>query len=224
MVAYAAASSSTASFETFATPRAPIRTVLRPRRRPTACPDALTRVWVLDDVPASIPVNNPLLELGQAPKDQLADPALAAQLLGASFPRWWPGAASSCRGARGNRLRPPTALCSRRCSRGWSRSRCAPRPRTTRRVSPTSGRREVGRRLTSSSSVRMEALWPSRSSGPAACAPGTVSTCIGYRRNSASACSTRGPWPLATAEVPFCSRGTRARRVVSHSRCPTPAV
>jgi predicted AAA+ superfamily ATPase len=44
--------------------------------------DALARVWVLDEVPAWIPSNNRLNELGQSPKHQLADPALAAQLLG----------------------------------------------------------------------------------------------------------------------------------------------
>jgi len=37
---------------------------------------------VLDEVPAWIPSNNRLNELGQAPKHQLSDPALAAQLLG----------------------------------------------------------------------------------------------------------------------------------------------
>ncbi|UUY05550.1 DUF4143 domain-containing protein [Svornostia abyssi] len=46
--------------------------------------DALTRVWLLDEVPAWIPSNNPLNELGHAPKHQFADPALAAQLLGAT--------------------------------------------------------------------------------------------------------------------------------------------
>jgi predicted AAA+ superfamily ATPase len=35
-----------------------------------------------DEVSAWIPANNPLRQLGQAPKHQLADPALAAQLLG----------------------------------------------------------------------------------------------------------------------------------------------
>ena len=38
---------------------------------------------MLDEVPAWIPSNNRLRQLGQAPKHQLADPALAAQLLGA---------------------------------------------------------------------------------------------------------------------------------------------
>jgi uncharacterized protein len=42
----------------------------------------LMRIWMLDEVPAWIPSNNRLNELGQAPKHQLADPALAAQLLG----------------------------------------------------------------------------------------------------------------------------------------------
>ena len=82
MAAYAAASSTTASFETVrdaasaGQERKPNKTTTRSYR------DALTRVWVLDEVSAWIPANNPLRQLGQAPKHQLADPALAAQLLG----------------------------------------------------------------------------------------------------------------------------------------------
>jgi predicted AAA+ superfamily ATPase len=82
MAAYAAASSTTATFETVRDAasagheRKPSKNAARAYR------DALTRVWVLDDVPAWIPSNNRLRELGQAPKHQLADPALAAQLLG----------------------------------------------------------------------------------------------------------------------------------------------
>ncbi len=82
MTAYAAASSTSASFEkvrdaaSAGHERKPSRTATDAYR------DALTRVWVLDEVPAWIPSNNPLRELGQAPKHQLADPALAAQLLG----------------------------------------------------------------------------------------------------------------------------------------------
>jgi predicted AAA+ superfamily ATPase len=82
MAAYAAASSTTATFET-------VRDAARAghERKPSktatqAYRDALTRVWVLDEVPAWVPSNNRLSELGQAPKHQLADPALAAQLLG----------------------------------------------------------------------------------------------------------------------------------------------
>jgi hypothetical protein len=82
MAAYAAASSTTAAFETIRDAASaghdhkPSKTAMRAYR------DALTRVWMLDEVPAWIPSNNRLRELGQAPKHQLADPALASQLLG----------------------------------------------------------------------------------------------------------------------------------------------
>ncbi|AKT50681.1 ATP-binding protein [Arsenicicoccus sp. oral taxon 190] len=46
--------------------------------------DHLTRLWLLDPVPGWIPANNPIRRLQQAPKHQLADPALAARLLGLS--------------------------------------------------------------------------------------------------------------------------------------------
>ncbi len=44
--------------------------------------DQLTQLWLLDPVPGWLPTNNPLRRLQQAPKHQLADPALAARLLG----------------------------------------------------------------------------------------------------------------------------------------------
>ncbi|MDA0181297.1 DUF4143 domain-containing protein [Solirubrobacter phytolaccae] len=82
MNAYAAAASTTASFETIRD-AASAGDESKPTRVTTqAYRDALTRVWVLDEVPAWIPSNNRLNELGQAPKHQLVDPALAAQLLG----------------------------------------------------------------------------------------------------------------------------------------------
>jgi predicted AAA+ superfamily ATPase len=82
MAAYAAASSTTASFEKVRD-AASAGHERKPSRPATdAYRDALTRVWVLDEVPAWIPSNNPLRELARAPKHQLADPALAAQLLG----------------------------------------------------------------------------------------------------------------------------------------------
>jgi predicted AAA+ superfamily ATPase len=82
MAAYAAASSTTATFETIRD-AASAGHERKPSRTATdAYRDALTRVWILDDVPAWIPSNNRLRELGQAPKHHLADPALAAQLLG----------------------------------------------------------------------------------------------------------------------------------------------
>jgi hypothetical protein len=84
LAAYAAASSTSASFEALRD-AASAGYEHKPSRTATdAYRDALTRLWVLDEVPAWIPTRNPLAELGQAPKHQLADPALAAQLLGAS--------------------------------------------------------------------------------------------------------------------------------------------
>ena len=44
--------------------------------------DVLTQLWLLDPVPAWAPTGHPLTRLGQAPKHHLADPALAARLLG----------------------------------------------------------------------------------------------------------------------------------------------
>jgi predicted AAA+ superfamily ATPase len=44
----------------------------------------LTQLWLLDPLPAWGPPGNPLARLAQAPKHHLADPALAARLLGLS--------------------------------------------------------------------------------------------------------------------------------------------
>ena len=82
MAAHAAASSTTASFETIRDAASAGQEHKPSKNATQAYRDALTRVWVLDDVPAWIPSNNRLNELGQSPKHQLADPALAAQLLG----------------------------------------------------------------------------------------------------------------------------------------------
>ncbi len=81
MRAYAAATSTTASFETIrdaATPgvgNKPSLTTTLPWR------DLLTRLWILDPVPAWLPSNNKLKELASADKHHLVDPALAARLL-----------------------------------------------------------------------------------------------------------------------------------------------
>jgi uncharacterized protein len=82
MAAYAAASSTTATFETIRDAASAGSTDKPSRNATQAYRDALTRVWMLDEVPAWIPTNNRLNQLGQTPKHQLADPALAAQLLG----------------------------------------------------------------------------------------------------------------------------------------------
>lgn len=104
MVAYAAASSSTASFEKIrdaasgGEDRKPSKETAQNYR------DALTRVWMLDEVPAWLPSGSTLRELGQAPKHQLADPALAAELLGASFETLLAGRGRLIPGAQPDRI------------------------------------------------------------------------------------------------------------------------
>jgi predicted AAA+ superfamily ATPase len=83
MTAYAAASSTTATFETIRDAASAGHEDKPSKNATMAYRDALTRVWTLEQVPAWIPSNNRLNELSQAPKHQLLDPALAAQLLGA---------------------------------------------------------------------------------------------------------------------------------------------
>lgn len=82
MTAYAAAASTTTTFEKLRDAASAGHEHKPSKNATQAYRDALARVWVLDEVPAWIPSNNRLNELGQAPKHHLADPALAAQLLG----------------------------------------------------------------------------------------------------------------------------------------------
>jgi uncharacterized protein len=85
MTAYAAASSTSASFETIRDAATggdddkPAKSTTIPYR------DVLQRLWIIDEVPAWLPTRNHLRRLGSAPKHQLADPALAARLLGVSI-------------------------------------------------------------------------------------------------------------------------------------------
>ncbi len=84
MAAYAAASSTTATFEkirdaaTGGEGEKPSRRGAGPYRA------ILERLWVLDPVPAWQPTRRHLSRLNAAPKHQLVDPALAAVLLGVS--------------------------------------------------------------------------------------------------------------------------------------------
>lgn len=82
MTAYAAASSTTAALESIrdaATPGEadkPARTTVIQYR------SVLDRLWLLDPVPAWVPSRNYFSRLARPDKHQLADPALAARLLG----------------------------------------------------------------------------------------------------------------------------------------------
>jgi hypothetical protein len=78
--AYAAATATTASFESIADA---VSRESRPARATIAdYREVLHQLWLLDEVPAWLPSGHELTRLGQAPKHHLADPALAARLLG----------------------------------------------------------------------------------------------------------------------------------------------
>lgn len=82
LAAYAAASSTTATYETIRDAASagegnkPAKTTTGPYRA------TLEQLWMIDEVPAWSPSRNRLRRLGAAPVHQLADPALAARLLG----------------------------------------------------------------------------------------------------------------------------------------------
>lgn len=82
MQAYAAATATTASYEkirdaaTSGQGEKPTRATTQPYR------EALERLWIVDPVPAWLPSRNRLARLSSPPKHHLADPALAARLLG----------------------------------------------------------------------------------------------------------------------------------------------
>lgn len=84
MTAYAAAISTTASFEkirdaaTSGEGEKPAQSTTAPYR------NALEQLWILDPVPAWAPTRSHIRRLARPPKHQLADPALAARLLGVS--------------------------------------------------------------------------------------------------------------------------------------------
>ncbi|TXI53984.1 MAG: ATP-binding protein [Mycobacterium sp.] len=82
--AYAAATSTTASYTTVLD-AATAGISDKPARSTTvAYRDVLNQLWLLDPVPAWGPAANPLARLARSPKHHLADPALAARLLGLS--------------------------------------------------------------------------------------------------------------------------------------------
>lgn len=82
MQAYAAATSTTATYETIrdaATSNRgdkPSKNTTRPYR------EILERLWIMEQVPAWVPSRNQFSRLSRPPKHQLADPAFAATLLG----------------------------------------------------------------------------------------------------------------------------------------------
>jgi uncharacterized protein len=84
MAAYAAATATTAAYGTILHAATPGQADKPAKTTTMVYRDVLERLWVLDPLPGWTPSMNTLSKLGQAPKHHLADPALAARLLGAT--------------------------------------------------------------------------------------------------------------------------------------------
>lgn len=80
---YAAATASTASYESILDAATSGDTEKPARTTTIAYRDVLTRLWLLEPLPGWLPGHSLLGRLGLAPKHHLADPGLAARLLGA---------------------------------------------------------------------------------------------------------------------------------------------
>jgi uncharacterized protein len=84
LAAYAAASSTSTAYSAILDAATPGDADKPAKATTIGYREALTRLWLLDPVPGWIPEGNLLTRLAQAPKHNLADPALAARLLGAT--------------------------------------------------------------------------------------------------------------------------------------------
>lgn len=82
MAAYAAASATSASYNTILDAATPGMSDKPTKVTTLAHRDVLARLWVLEPLPAWLPARNHLARLGQAPKHHLCDPALASHILG----------------------------------------------------------------------------------------------------------------------------------------------
>lgn len=80
--AYASATATTASYTQILDAATPGQSDKPARATATSYRDVLTRLWLLDPVAAWMPRGSFMARLGQSPKHHLADPALAARLLG----------------------------------------------------------------------------------------------------------------------------------------------
>ncbi len=116
--AYAAATATTASFETIRDAATggygdkPAKTTTQPYR------DILRKLWIVDPVSPWLPSRNILNRLGQAPKHHLTDPALAVRILGLDSDALLSGEESSVRVPRdgsllGNIFESIVTLCAR---------------------------------------------------------------------------------------------------------------
>jgi uncharacterized protein len=84
MAAYAAASSTTTTLEKIRKAATGGEGDVLSKNTVIAYREVLTRLWIVEPVPGWLPSRSHLARLTQSPKHQLADPALAARLLGIS--------------------------------------------------------------------------------------------------------------------------------------------
>src|SRR5450756_267391 len=84
LTAYAAATATTASYSAILNAATPGDGEKPAKSTTIAYRDVLSQIWLLDPLPGWLPVRNQFSRLAQAPKHHLADPALAARLLGAT--------------------------------------------------------------------------------------------------------------------------------------------
>lgn len=82
LTAYAAATATTATFETIRDAATGGSATKPAKTTVLAYRDVLERIWILDPVEAWLPTRNRLRTLTAGPRHHLADPALAARLLG----------------------------------------------------------------------------------------------------------------------------------------------
>ena len=86
LAAYAAATATTSSYNAILDAATPGETNKPAKTTTTAYRDVLSQLWLLDPVPGWLPSRSAFSRLGAAPKHHLADPALAARLLGVDVP------------------------------------------------------------------------------------------------------------------------------------------
>lgn len=84
LTAYAAATATTTSYNAILDAATPGDTDKPAKTTTAAYRDVLSQLWLLEPLPGWLPTRNPFTRLAQAPKHHLADPALAARLLGAT--------------------------------------------------------------------------------------------------------------------------------------------
>ena len=82
LAAYAAATATTASYTSILDAATPGDGDKPAKTTTIAYRDVLSQLWLLDPLPGWVPTGHPLSRLAQAPKHHLADPSLAARLLG----------------------------------------------------------------------------------------------------------------------------------------------